>query len=100
MDAAPSEPFELAKVGQTAIDRRLVELEVARVDDQTRRRVDREADRIRDAVADAKRLDSERTGSIGRVGIRIKLDQIYFRLDFPVLELGLNQPAGELGRVD
>ena len=55
-----AEPGEDGEVGQLAIDRRVVELEVAGVDDRPDRRPEGDAHRVRDRVADPERHDVER----------------------------------------
>ena len=61
--AAPARPRaelgQLREVGQLAVHRRVVELEVAGVHDGADGRVDGDADRVRDAVATLEELDPE-----------------------------------------
>ena len=52
---------ESLHVGGVAVGWRRVELEVARVDDASDRRVDGQRDRVRDRVAHGHRLDMKRT---------------------------------------
>ena len=58
--AGVAERGEARQVGRQAVERRLVELEVAGVDDRAERRPDRERHRVDDAVRDVDRLDLER----------------------------------------
>src|SRR5205085_8655249 len=58
VDAAVPELGELADVGAQAVDRRVVELPVAAVEDAARRRLDREPDRIRNRVCHPNELDA------------------------------------------
>src|SRR6478735_7311424 len=54
-DSALGEIVEAVVVGEAAIDRRRIELEIACVHDQPGRSVDAEADGVRNAVANAER---------------------------------------------
>ncbi len=56
-DALIRDSRELADIEKTPVDRRLVQLEIARVDDRARRRLDRERIRIRNRVRHLNRLD-------------------------------------------
>jgi hypothetical protein len=58
--ALPAELGEAMEVEQLPVDRRLVDLEVAGVDEHAERRVDGEPDAVRHAVRDAQELDLER----------------------------------------
>ena len=58
-DAAVAEVGEAAEVRHLAVNRRVVELEVARVHDHADRRLDGEADGVRDRVIDADEADTE-----------------------------------------
>jgi len=60
VDTSAPQFSQPGKVGQTAVYRRLVELEVARVDNQAHRRGDAQANAIGDRMAHAKKLDGER----------------------------------------
>ena len=55
-----AQPGEDVEVGQLPVDRRVVELEVAGVDDDADRRAQRDAHRVRDRVADPERHRGER----------------------------------------
>ena len=59
--STPAEPSsrEARDVEMLAVERRLIDLEVAGVDDDARRRVNRQADAVRNAVCDANELDVE-----------------------------------------
>ena len=59
-DAFGAEPGEDREVGELAVDRGVVELEVAGVDDRPDRRLEGDAHRVGDRVADAERDDAER----------------------------------------
>ena len=54
-DALRAEPGQDREVGQLAVDRGVVELEVAGVDDRPDRRPQGDAHRVRDGVADPER---------------------------------------------
>ena len=60
VDAAVSDLGELADIGLEAVDRRVVELPVARVDDAAGGGLDDERDRVGDRVRDTDELDAER----------------------------------------
>ena len=66
---------ELVVVGLAAIDRRFVEFEVARVDDEPGGSGDPETDGVGDAVADAEGFDGEGTGFEDGVVVGVELDQ-------------------------
>jgi hypothetical protein len=59
VDALLAEPGERAQVGDAAVQRQLVHLEVAGVQD-SRRRADRHRERVRDRVVDGEELAVER----------------------------------------
>ena len=52
VDALVAEPGEPAEVGQPAVERQLVELDVAGVQHQAGRRADADRERVRDGVVD------------------------------------------------
>ena len=58
VDAAVAELGEPADVGAQAVDRRVVELPVAGVEDAAGRGLDADADRVRDRVRHADELDA------------------------------------------
>src|SRR6478752_1800649 len=99
MHASLAEPLDFGKIGCPTVNRRGIELEVARVDDQTRRSVDCEPDGIWDAMADAKRLDREITGLVCRVAVRVELDHLDLRAHLAIVELGADQTQRQPGRV-
>ena len=58
-DAGGAELRQPMHVDTLAIDRRLVNLEIAGMDDHAVRGLDRQRDAVRDAVGDAEKLDGE-----------------------------------------
>ena len=68
VDAAVAELGELADVGAQPVDRRVVELPVAGVEDAAGRGLDREADGVGDRVRHADELDAERA-EVDRAGL-------------------------------
>ena len=98
--STPSSPMRasLVDVGDAAVDRALVELVVARVDDRPQRRADDDRERVGNAVAHGAEADLERPQLDDRVvGHLVDLG----RLEQAVLvELRLRDREGETARVD
>ena len=61
VNAVGAEPGEPAEVGQPVVQRQLVHLEVAGVQDDPGRRLDRDRERVRDRVVDREELQLPRT---------------------------------------
>ena len=80
-----------------AVERRLVDLEVAGVDDDAGRRVNRERDAVGDAVGDADELDLERPD--GDAVVRLDRDQLA-AVDAVLLELRLDHRQRQRRPVD
>ena len=81
------------EVDVLAVERRLIDLEVARVDDRPCRRVDDDRDAVRHAVRDAQELEPERADR-HRLA-RANRPQPIARLDAVLLELRLDEREGE-----
>ena len=92
-----AEPGEDREVGQLAVDRGVVELEVAGVDDRPDRRAQRDAHRVRDRVADPERDHVERP-DLDLVA-RVEREQRVV-VELVLLDLVAEQAAGEGGGVD
>ena len=60
VDALGAEPGEAGQVGEAPVERELVDLEVAGVQDQAGGRADRDRERVRDRVVDGEELAVER----------------------------------------
>ena len=95
--AAPREFRDLGVVGLFAVNRRVVELVVAAVDDDPVRRVDAEADAVRDAVGDVIAFDLERAD----LKIVARLEDVDRRLvEQPrIAQLDFEQRGGQRRRV-
>ncbi len=99
-----AEAPELREIGAPAVDRRVVDLEVARVQERALIGVQRDRDRVGDRVRDAHELGAERA-DLHRLAVRIDLDQLRVVADAVLVELGLDQPerqarAPDLGDAD
>src|SRR4029453_1115424 len=86
------------QIERVAVERRLVDLEVAGVQDRANRRVDRQRQAIRHAVRDAEKLDSKRAGP-NRLSWRDRA-QPAARVDAMLLELRLDERERETRAVD
>src|SRR5947209_13003413 len=88
---------EASDVGRLRIDRRVIDLEVAGVNDDAVRRSDREADGVDDRMRDANRLDAKRSG-IDDVARHepAKLDVV----DAEFIELVADEAEGQRHSVD
>ncbi len=97
-DARRAELRQPVHVDALAVDRRLVDLEVAGVDDHAVRRLDGQRDAVGDAVRDAKELDGERADrdALARPHPR----QPAPRLVVVVFELRFDERQGERRAVD
>ena len=95
--AFAAELGEAVDVEVLAVERRLIDLEVAGVDDDAGRRVDRERDAVRNAVRDADELDLERSDRDAVV--RPDGDQLA-AVDAVLLELRLDQRQRQRRAVD
>ena len=87
----------IGEVGQLAVDRGVVELEVAGVDDRPDRRAQGDAHRVRDGVADPERHDVERADV--ELVARIERDQRVV-VELVLLDLVAEQAAGQGRGVD
>ena len=96
-DALLAEPGEDREVGQLAVDRRVVELEVAGVDDRADRRPQGDAHRVRDRVADPERDDVERADV--ELVARVEREERVV-VELVLLDLVAEQAAGQRGGVD
>src|SRR5262249_22821309 len=63
VDAAVPQRRETPDVGAQSVDRRVVQLPVARVEDETRRGLDRDAHRVGDRMSHPTDLERERADS-------------------------------------
>ena len=92
VDPGRAEAGEAGQVGEAAVQRQLVHLEVAGVQHGAGRRLDRHRERVRDGVVDREELALERPQPLGLAlghGQRVRLD--------PALgQLRLDQGEGEL----
>ena len=94
-DAFLAEPGEDREVGQLAVDRGVVELEVAGVDDRADRRPQGDAHRVRDRVADPERHDVE--GADVDLVARLERDQRVV-VELVLLDLVAEEAAGQRAR--
>ena len=92
-----AEPREDVEVAQLAVDRGVVELEVAGVDDGPDRGPERDAHRVRDRVADPERDDRERADR--QLVARLEREQRVV-VELVLLDLVAQQAARERARVD
>ena len=92
-DAARPELGEPVQVERLAVERRLIDLEVARMDDRARRRVNRQRQAVGDAVRHAQELDAERAG--GHRLPRLDDRQAPVEIDAVLVELRFDQRQGE-----
>jgi len=97
-DALRGDRREPSEVGLTSVDRRVVELPVARVHDRAVRRFDGQADRVRDAVTDVIRVTAQATD--GERCTRCDLAERGFLRELVLAQLGADEPERELGPVD
>ena len=94
VDALLAEPRERTQVGDPAVERQLVHLEVAGVEHQRGAGPDGDGERVGDRVVDRDELELE--GAEGQPVTR--LDLVVDRLLEPVLaELGVEEGEGQLG---
>ncbi len=91
VDAAVPNLGELADVGAQAVDRRVVELPVAGVDDASGPCLEHERDRVRDRMRDADQLEPERA-ELERLVLRPRLEELRGLADAVLVELRLDQP--------
>src|SRR5581483_1663259 len=89
--AALSIAGEARQVGRFRIDRCVIDLEVAGVNDRAGIGRDRKAERIDDGVRDANRLDAK----CSRFDHVAWLNRTQFRLDAEFIELVFDEPEGE-----
>lgn len=93
VDALLAEPREGGEVGEAAVERQLVHLEVAGVDDHSGRGADGDGQRVRDGVVDGDELAVEGTDALA-----LAFDDLKgVRPDAVFLELGLDEGEGQLG---
>ena len=93
VDALATEPGPAAEVGDPAVERQLVHLEVAGVQHRAGRGPDRHAERIRDRVVDREELARERPELLGLALPHLEGE----RLDPVLLQLALDQREGQPG---
>ncbi len=94
VDAPVAELGERPDVGLQPVDRRVVELPVARVQDATCRRLDHDRHRVGDRVRHADELEPERPELHGP-GSRVRLAQRRRRAEPVLVELRLDEPERE-----
>ena len=93
VDAFLAQPRERVQVREAAVQRELVHLEVARVDDHARRGADGDREGVRDGVVDRDELAVE-----GADALAMALGHLEgVRADAVLLELGLDEGEGQLG---
>ena len=97
VDAQGAELADCLVVGTTAVNGRLVELEVARMDEGAGRGVHEDAERARDGVSHGKEREVE--GAQRDVGAILDLAELGLA-DVVLLQLAGNHAQGELGGVD
>ncbi len=97
VDALLREPGDRRVVGEHPVDRRLVELEVAGVQDVALRRAHEDAHRVRDGVIHGEEVERERPQR--RVATRLDLAQLDV-LDPRLVELALDEAEGETAAED
>ena len=90
---------EPADVGLQPVDRRVVELPVAGVEDATGAGLDRDADGVRDGVRHADELDAERP-ELDRRRVRVRLAQLGGAQQTVLVELRLDEAERQPGRPD
>ena len=95
IDAAVSELGELPDIGAEAVDRRVVELVVARVQDAAGRGLEHDRHAVRDRVRHAYEVSPERPDLHG-LGIRIDLLQLRDVQEPVLVELRLDEPERQL----
>ena len=96
--APPTKLTELGEIRRPAIDRGMVELVVPGVDDQARRRCDRQPHAVGDRMTHVKKLDLERTDTDLLAGAdRIQLDVLQHS---PTSEFSFEQTARQPRGVD
>ena len=89
---------EPREVDDVADDRRIVDFEVARLDDDARRGVDGQRDRVGDRVVDADELDLE-AAKLDRL-LRSDLHELDLAVESVLAQLVLNEPEGQPGGID
>ena len=94
VDAAVAELGELADVGAQAVDRRVVELPVAGVEDAAGGGLDADPDRVGDRVRHAHELEPERA-ELERRALRVDLAQLGRAQEAVLVELRLDEPERE-----
>ena len=99
VDAAVADLGELADVGALAVDRRVVDLVVARVHDPAARRLEHDGGGIRDRVRHADELDPERP-EIERLVAGRDLAQLGIAQQAVLVELRLDEPERQPRRDD
>ena len=91
VDALLAQPGEGAQVGEPAVERQLVHLEVAGVQDQPGTGPDGDRERVRDGVVDRDELELERAERAARPPPR----HAWSGLDAVLTQLGLDQRQGQ-----
>ena len=99
VDAAVPDLGELADVGALPVDRRVVELVVAGVDDPSARRLQDDGGRVGDRVRHADQLDPERA-ELHRLVVRRHLPELRLAQEPVLVELRLHQPERQPRRDD
>ena len=92
VDALLPQPRERAEVGQPSVQRQLVHLEVAGMQQSAGRRANHDGERVGDRVVDRDELEVEDAELLPRA----LLDRQRVRRDAVLLELGLEQGEGQL----
>ena len=90
VDALAAEPRPAAEVGDPAVERDLVHLEVAGVQDGAGRGADRDAERVGDRVVDGEELARERAELLDLAFLDLERQ----RLDPVLLQLALDAARG------
>ena len=99
VDAAVADLRQPAHVGLEAVDRRVVELPVARVHDSPGRRLHHDRDRIGDRVRDAHELEAE-AAELERRAFGVGLEQLRDGGDTVLLELRADEAERQARRDD
>src|SRR5207237_1849862 len=99
VDAAVAEFREAADVRPQAVDRRVVELPVAGVEDAPRRGLDADADGVRYRVRHAHELEPERA-ELDRRPLGVDLAQLRRAQQAVLVELRADEAERQLGRPD
>ena len=99
VDPARAELGEPADIGSQAVDRRVVDLVVAGVEDAAAGRVEHDRDGVRDRVRDADELDAKRPELDG-AAFGIGLPELGGAQEAVLVELRLDEAERQTGRPD